>query len=519
MVGKSVRIWSALVSVALVTLLSGAPGVAASSPMVVTNCANDAQLSSDIAAGGSITFNCGVATIVLSGAKTISNNVTINGGDKISLSGAGHHGLFNIGAAGASLDLQHIVLKKGSVSGNGGAINSQGGFLGLEYSTIKSSAATGNGGAIYTAGDIDMTGSTLSGNSALNGGAMYLTGTGNVTISTGSIHDNNPSTSTVSQNGGAIYVDSGATLNVYTSYIYNNVVGHDGIGAGLFNKGTATLSQTTFDSNSTGTSGEAGAIYNESSLTLTNDTLTRNTGYSFGGGLFNRSGTATLTNVTVAGNKEITDSGGGVLNYTGATMNLTNVLLANNSNDNCRFFSAATNLGGNLSTDNQCGFLSGRDSVAIKLGPLETNGGQTPTERLLPGSVAINDGTSSGSPPVLDQRGTTRPKGGMYDVGAVEFAPCSGAPTTKPTLLGPLSGATLTTTQPILDWYGPDCATKFEVVVRRGSPTGTIVVNKAVFPASQLKTSALAKGHTYYWLVKGCDSAGCIASDQSTFSL
>src|SRR5690349_2788864 len=133
MVRKLSRV-AAMLPLVLVCVAFAAPAAQASGSAVVTNCSNDTQLTADIAAGDSITFNCGVATIVLSDTEVVTNNVVINGGDKITLSGANNHELFETGL-GSSLDLRHIVLKKGHDVSNGGAINSEG-FLALENATI-----------------------------------------------------------------------------------------------------------------------------------------------------------------------------------------------------------------------------------------------------------------------------------------------------------------------------------------------------------------------------------------------
>ncbi len=53
-------------------------------------------------------------------------------------------------------------------------------------------------------------------------------------------------------------------------------------------------------------------------------------------------------------------------------------------------------------------------------GPLQGNGGPTPTRALLPGSPAIHHGTNIGCP-ATDQRGITRPQAGICDIGAYEF--------------------------------------------------------------------------------------------------
>ena len=55
------------------------------------------------------------------------------------------------------------------------------------------------------------------------------------------------------------------------------------------------------------------------------------------------------------------------------------------------------------------------------LGPLQDNGGSTPTQPLLPGSPAIDTGTNSGCP-ATDQRGAWRTDGSC-DIGAYEVVP------------------------------------------------------------------------------------------------
>ena len=61
---------------------------------VITNCANDAQLTAALASGGNITFNCGTATLTLTSYYFIGVDTTIDGGGKITLSGGNSTRLF-----------------------------------------------------------------------------------------------------------------------------------------------------------------------------------------------------------------------------------------------------------------------------------------------------------------------------------------------------------------------------------------------------------------------------------------
>jgi hypothetical protein len=65
-------------------------------------------------------------------------------------------------------------------------------------------------------------------------------------------------------------------------------------------------------------------------------------------------------------------------------------------------------------------------TVDPHLGPLQNNGGLTPTMLPLPGSPVLGAGTPSLAPST-DQRGHPRPPGGPIDLGSVQV---SGAPTT-----------------------------------------------------------------------------------------
>jgi hypothetical protein len=97
-----------------------------------------------------------------------------------------------------------------------------------------------------------------------------------------------------------------------------------------------------------------------------------------------------------------------------------------------------TSGGGNIeSPGDTCGFDQPTDLVNVtaeqlKLGPLADNGGPTMTHALLPGSVAIDRIApamcvdADGEPLTTDQRGVARPQGTMCDVGAFEWADCSG---------------------------------------------------------------------------------------------
>lgn len=126
----------------------------------------------------------------------------------------------------------------------------------------------------------------------------------------------------------------------------------------------------------------------------------------------------------------ITDEIGGVFNETGAELNLNSTLIASQTQGvDCAQTSDSSD-GYNLDSDSSCA-LSGmgdQSNVEAMIGPLEDNGGPTPTHALLFGSPALDaaDPSCPTNVSATDQRGISRPVEGdgagdaRCDVGAVE---------------------------------------------------------------------------------------------------
>jgi hypothetical protein len=77
--------------------------------------------------------------------------------------------------------------------------------------------------------------------------------------------------------------------------------------------------------------------------------------------------------------------------------------------------------GFNIAPDSSCGLTGPGDKPDTdpKLGPLQFNGGPTPTRAPLAGSLALDNGTNVDCP-ATDQRGVSRPRGAACDMGAFE---------------------------------------------------------------------------------------------------
>lgn len=232
------------------------------------------------------------------------------------------------------------------------------------------------------------------------------------------------------QNGNAGSNDGGGVLSkgrlVLTNAVVKNNAGKNGGGLQANGAGNGlTLTGVTLTGNSADTGGGAYCKGGGSPSYLTNCTVSGNTAASDGGGLF--LDYASLINVTVANNTApagrgagLTDTGGG------AAVALLNTIIANNVTGNGCLGSPVSS-GYNIDGDGTCNCVAAGDQVGVNplLGPLQDNGGPTPTRLPATGSPAIDLGTATGAPGA-DQRGVARPQDGdgngsfLYDVGAVE---------------------------------------------------------------------------------------------------
>src|SRR5262249_24762321 len=150
------------------------------------------------------------------------------------------------------------------------------------------------------------------------------------------------------------------------------------------------------------------------------------TGESSGGGgiWFLSPQSATLTNCTLA-NNQATSGGGLLINQGSAT--LLNTIVSGNTSDIGRDGTgevSATSSFNLIGTGGSGGLVNGVNGNQVGvanpgLAPLANYGGPTQTHALLPGSPAINAGTSTGAS-AADQRGINRPQQSIVDIGAFE---------------------------------------------------------------------------------------------------
>jgi len=134
------------------------------------------------------------------------------------------------------------------------------------------------------------------------------------------------------------------------------------------------------------------------------------------------SGAVTISHSTFVNNASST---GGLLNASpSGTINIANSLFSNNDGGACAVGAKITSLGGNVSSDDTCGFSAARDRVVADagLGTFGDNGGLVNTVLLNGSSVAVRNGVAANCE-ATDARGTVRnaaARGGC-DSGAYEF--------------------------------------------------------------------------------------------------
>ncbi len=312
--------------------------------------------------------------------------------------------------------------------------------------------------------------------------------------------------------GGGIYNDHG-TLTVSACVLTGNSATSYS-GGGIANDGSGgsaalTVSACVLRGNSAGLFG--GGIYNgggsgSATLTVSSCTLSGNSAGFNGGGIDNDgdSGSAALTVIasTLSGNSAF--NGGGILNNGNnggsATLEIGNtVLKAGASGPNIyNSLGTVTSLGYNLSSDNgvvnanggtgSLTALGDRTVTEPMLGPLQDNGGPTPTMMPLPGSPAIDQGKNL-SGLATDQRGRCRTYddpgilnaigGDGSDIGAVEINPAHGAPLVTTNADGSVPG---TLRYCICD------ALPTETVTFASAVTGTVTLTRGELPIRQSAT-------------------------------
>ncbi len=348
-----------------------------------------------------IDFNV-TGTINLTGAlPDLSTDIDIQGPGagllRVRRDTGGNYRIFRVGV-GAMVDISGLTIANGMISE---------GF-------------TAWGGGIYNAGNLTIRNSTVTGNTVhatlnyANGGGIYNHDPATLTIIE-SVISNNRSEGGEFAGGGGIC--NNGTASIYSSAIVGNVAenhsgnqSYSGVGAGISNvcfyqlvPAHLLVHNSTVHSNVAVPAGNGGSggIAGYAFVDISHSTI----GFNGGGG-YSCDGKAqcALRNTIVEGNSEGDIQG---------TLASTGYNLIGNSNGGSGF--APTDI---LDVD-------------PLLGPLQDNGGPTPTAALQPGSPAIDAGDNADAPE-WDQRGPGFPRivNGTIDIGSfeVQSSPIPSAP-------------------------------------------------------------------------------------------
>ena len=248
------------------------------------------------------------------------------------------------------------------------------------------------------------------------GGAIRVGITGDVRFSNGAVLSSEAGT-----RGGGIANEG--VMSLFNVTVAGNNAGSFDDGGGIVNDNTMALTNVTISGND---AQRGGGIANRGDLFAFNVTIADNVASSFGGGVYQASGTATLRSATVTDNEVQGGgfgNGGGIYLEGGSTSLESSINLGN----------AGGNIGGGgtaapLADDNSIVGFEGIDPATVFDGSLGDNGGPVQTVALLASST--NPAVDSAGPQVmaLDARGEGRVdipsvpnEPGIADLGAYEL--------------------------------------------------------------------------------------------------
>jgi len=309
----------------------------------------------------------------------------------------------------ASVDtctLRQAILSMNAGAAKGNCAASGDAFGSDDTITFAASAVTGGStwGTVTLADSGDTSG-TIGGTLVVSASQLSIDGGSGVTIARGD----------AAANDFGILRDTAATgawLSLGNVTLHNGKAGYacDGYARGggiCIPAADLVLVNSTLSGNSAENNG-GGIFLQFGTLTLTNSTLSGNSS-AYGGAVFTN-GSVKLDQATVSQNNA-TAYGGGLDGFGGGTINRS--IVAGNTQN-----------GGDINLiDGWSGSHNLTSTANLDLGPLQNNGGPTPT--MLPGigSAAIDAVPLAACTQATDQRGVTRPQGAGCDIGAVEVQP------------------------------------------------------------------------------------------------
>ena len=301
--------------------------------LILTNSSVSDNYAGDDGGAGIGNFEGGSATITGStisgnfspvGAGGIANkigNVTLTNSTVSGNSTDGEGGGISNGSLGTPVPPPpgpntFLTLRNSTISGNyagdegGGIFNGSTGEVTLE-STIAGDNTADRGGGIFNRGNLMVTNSTISDNTAqIDGGGIYNTDDGIIGL-TGTIVQGN----IAGDDGGGIYNTRDGITGITGTTVRDNIAGDNGGGIANFHNGIFTVNDSTIEANEATDNG--GGIYNigngtvEVIRSLIIDNIA-NTTSGTGGGILNRGTARVIDNSIISGNSA--SNGGGIFN-------------------------------------------------------------------------------------------------------------------------------------------------------------------------------------------------------------
>ncbi len=375
------------------------------------------------ASGDTIIFAGSLAgqMITLSDAITINKNLTIDGGNAVTLSGGGANiSIFRVVTTSTSYNVQVTLANLTLTKAYSSSIYNDKTTVTVQNCTITDNKGNDKGAGIQSRpfSKLRVYNSKIFSNSAAYGGGIYAL-QGDTVISNSLIYSN-----TVTLSGGGFYM-SYYTSTVYNSSFWGNKT--DSTGGAIRVQGSTTtrsylyVYNSTFNNNTStsSTTGGGGICVDDTTLNVYNSTLFGNTANSKGGGIYlgETSNIGNIYNSTIANNAP-----SGIHVSLASMLQFTNTLIAGSTVNDCIMLGTIAANTNNLVKDGTCsnngtGFVSGDPLLASALA---NNGGDTATLALLSGlSLAVDAGNDAACL-ATDQRGITRPLGGHCDIGAYE---------------------------------------------------------------------------------------------------
>ena len=431
----------------------------------------DSTFQSNSAQTGGAIYNAAGARLAVSGSSFDGNGAASGGGIDVaggvvtitlttfSKNRAQHGGAIDI--AGGQVSLTGCVFDGNSAEFGGGAVANQGGQLRTNRWSVTrnsvSATSEGGGGLYQTAGSASLSNIAFTVNTAVSarGGGIFVAG-GSLTLVNSRLGVNSAASGAGIANSGKLSViDSsfdgnrathvgGAILNEHDLNVQDcDFSGNTAnvSGGAISNGGTATVSGCTLSANLATNQG-GGIAVSAGQLTLINSTIFHNFALH-GAGIEENSAKLTAINDTIADNDATQNGSAGGLAVIEGSATLDNTIVAQNTIGSGQSAVASDievlaggSLGGSfnlIGTGGSGGLVQGQNGNQVGvadpgLGPIGKNGAPYPTLALLPGSPAIDHGSTSISGvtvPVIDQRGALRGPAGLnagptVDVGAYE---------------------------------------------------------------------------------------------------